>query len=118
MDDFEKTIPTLTIKQVSQRLNITRPTLRYWEKEMDGLLVPLRTPGGQRRYTLKHLFMIEEIRRLKEKGLSLVNIKNTLNHKYHSETGNSNVDRIDLLADQISEIVKSAIYSFFEKENF
>ena len=108
---------TLTIQQASQRLKVTKHTLRFWEKELDGLIVPLRTQGAQRRYTSEHLFLIEEIKRLKRKGLSLVDIKNKLNNNYNAEGSNSNSQRIDLLANQVAEIVKSAIYSFLEEEN-
>ena len=108
---------TLTIQEVSQRLKVTKHTLRFWEKELDGLIVPLRTQGAQRRYTPEHLFIVEEIRRLKRKGLSLVDIKNKLDNSYNAEEGNSNSQRIDLLADQLAEMVRSAIYRFFEREN-
>ena len=114
---MQKSLQTLTIQEVSQRLKVTKHTLRFWEKELDGLIVPLRTQGGQRRYTPEHLFIIEEIRRLKRKGLSLVHIKNKLDNSYNAEEDNSNSPRIDLLANQIAEIVKSAIYRFFEGEN-
>ena len=108
---------TLTIQQASQRLKVTKHTLRFWEKELDGLIVPLRTQGAQRRYTSEHLFLIEEIKRLKRKGLSLVDIKSRLNNSHNAEENTSNSQRIDLLANQIAEIVKSAIYRFFEGEN-
>ena len=39
-----------TIQQLSKKLNIPKPTLRFWEKELEGIFVPLRTRGGQRRY--------------------------------------------------------------------
>ncbi|WP_369707420.1 MerR family transcriptional regulator [Desulfosarcina sp. BuS5] len=34
------------MQQVSTKLNILKPTLRFWEKEFNGILVPLRTNGG------------------------------------------------------------------------
>ncbi len=108
---------TLTIEQVSQRLKVTKHTLRFWEKKLAGVIVPLRTEGGQRRYTLKHLFVIEEIKRLKRKGLSLIDIKNKLDDSYNTGEDNSNSQRIDILANQIAEVVRSAIHSFFEEEN-
>jgi DNA-binding transcriptional MerR regulator len=91
--------------------------LRFWEKELDGLIVPLRTQGGQRRYTPEHLFIVEEIRRLKRKGLSLLDIKNKLDNSYNAEEDNPNSQRIDLLANQLAEMVKSGVYRFFEGEN-
>ena len=62
----------LTIQEVSQRLGLTPHTLRFWEKELERVIVPLRTKGGQRRYTLEHLFVIDEVKRLKNKADSLV----------------------------------------------
>ena len=57
----------LTIKQVSRRLNIPKPTLRFWEKELDGIIVPLRNNGGQRHYTPENIAIIEEIKKLRKK---------------------------------------------------
>ena len=51
-----------TIQQLSTKLNIPKPTLRFWEKEFEGILVPLRTKGGQRRYAPGHVSLIEEIK--------------------------------------------------------
>jgi hypothetical protein len=68
----------ITIQQVSQKLDVPKPTLRFWEREFVGILVPLRTNGGQRRYTPEHVSVIEEIKMLKKAGLSLVEIKRRL----------------------------------------
>jgi DNA-binding transcriptional MerR regulator len=65
----------ITIQQVSQKLDVPKPTLRFWEREFVGILVPLRTNGGQRRYAPEHISVIEEIKMLKKAGLSLVEIK-------------------------------------------
>ena len=113
----ERSFQTLTIQEVSDRLGVTKHTLRFWEKELGGIIVPLRTQGGQRRYTAEHLFIIEKIKRLKKKGLSLVDIRNKLNKNYNAEENNSNSPRIDLLANQLAEMVRSAVYTFFEREN-
>ena len=69
---------TITIQQVSQRLDVPKPTLRFWEREFEGILVPLRTNGGQRRYAPEHISVIEEIKMLKKAGLSLIQIKRKL----------------------------------------
>jgi DNA-binding transcriptional MerR regulator len=108
-------LKTLTIQEVSQRLGITTHTLRFWEKELEGLILPLRTKGGQRRYTLEHLFVIDEIKRLKNKGLSLANIKEELDNRYNSISREANHHKVDLLANRIAEIVKSTIQSFFQQ---
>ena len=78
MEDMDSLKQISTIQQVSQQLDIPKPTLRFWEKEFEGILVPLRTSGGQRRYALEHVAIIQEIKLLKQAGLSLVEIKRTL----------------------------------------
>ncbi len=113
-DEFKR---TLTIQEVSQKLNITKPTLRFWEKEMEGLLVPLRTRGGQRRYKQEHLSILEEIKKLKGEGLSLTRIKEKMNNRLKNDSKPAFYKDVDLLADQLAWVVKSVIYNFFKKEN-
>ena len=113
---MERLPQILTIQEVSDRANVTKHTLRFWEKELDGILVPHRTKGGQRRYTPKHLFLIEEIKRLKKKGLSLPAIKRRLDNDYNSTEANPNSHKIDHLANQIAEMVRSTLYRFLEAE--
>jgi DNA-binding transcriptional MerR regulator len=106
---------TLTIQEVSERLGITKHALRFWEKELGSVIVPLRTKGGQRRYTLEHLFVIDEIKRLKTKGLSLANIKEELDNRYNNTSSDAEPQKVDYLANRIAEIVKTTIHSFFEE---
>ena len=104
-----------TIQKVSEKCRLTKHTLRFWEKELKGIIVPLRTSGGQRRYTHEHVIIIEEVKRLKKDGLSLQAIKNTLHEKYNVHE-NDTEHSVDQLANRISDIVKSAIHHFFETE--
>jgi DNA-binding transcriptional MerR regulator len=113
---MQKILQRLTIQEVSERVKISKPTLRFWEKELEGVLVPLRTEGGQRRYTSEHLFIIEEIKRLRLMGLRLADIKKRFANPDNNETDKLNSQVIDLLADQITRNVRSTIYSFFEEE--
>jgi len=106
----------LTIKEVSQWLGVSRHTLRFWEKELGGIIVPIRTEGGQRRYTLDHLLLIKEIKRLKKQGFSLVDIKENFSQNNNTPHDNSDTNKIDLLANQIADIVKSAISNFLKHE--
>jgi len=48
----------ISIQEISALLKVAKPTLRFWEKEFEGILVPLRTRGGQRRYTVGSLFEV------------------------------------------------------------
>ena len=101
-----------TIQQVSTKLNIPKPTLRFWEKELDGIIVPHRTRGGQRRYALEHLAIIGKVKELREKGMSLAEIKKQINNTNKGDNSNSN--RVDLLAERVAEAVKAEVNRFFE----
>lgn len=103
-----------TIQQLSTELNIPKPTLRFWEKELDGILVPLRTRGGQRRYTVENIAVIEEIQKLKRKGMSLTAIKRKLNNSDKGDNPNSN--SVDLLAERVAAAVKAEVNRFFNGE--
>jgi len=134
MDIHEQAI---TIQQVSQKLDVPKPTLRFWEREFDGILVPLRTNGGQRRYAPEHISVIEEIKMLKKAGLSLVEIKRKLGKGQMSvvrcqrsesmpkagglmsetgsqRAGDGRTEGIDLLAERVAEVVKMEVLKFFE----
>lgn len=104
----------LTIKQVSEITGIPSYTLRFWEKEFDGILVPSRTDGGQRRFCGEDISIIENIKRLKEQGMSLTGIKARLTDE-HSEC-DSDENRIDLLAKRVAEVVKGEVYRFLSGE--
>jgi len=106
-----------TILQVSEKLRVPPHTLRFWEKELNGLLVPLRTHGGQRRYTLQNLVVLEEVKRCRESGLSLPEIIARINRCGEAESLPS--QKINLLATRVAEAVKTEVYNFFklEKEN-
>ena len=101
-----------TIQQLSLKLDIPKSTLRFWEKELDGIIVPTRTKGGQRRYALEHLAIIGKVKELREKGMSLVEIKRQINNTNKGDNSNSN--RVDLLAARVAEVVKAEVNRFFE----
>jgi len=106
----------LTIQQISKRLKIPKPTLRFWEKEFEGILVPLRTRGGQRRYTAEHISVIEEINNLKRKRMSLAEVKDELQNNKKAKSGNSIPKGMDLLAERIAEVVKEEVYRFLVRQ--
>ncbi len=106
----------LSIKEVRHKLNIPKHTLRFWEKEFDGILVPIRTTRRQRRYTVQNTFIIEEIKRLRKNEMSLTEIKGKLSISGKA-WDHSNSKRIDLLANRVADIVKIEVYAFFEGEN-
>lgn len=110
-----------TIQQISTKLNIPKPTLRFWEKEFEGILLPLRTNGGQRRYTSEHVSIIEKIKMLKKTGLTLDEIKRKLGKGQMSKTesrssGDGRTDGIDHLSERVAEVVKMEVLRFFQRE--
>jgi len=105
-----------TIQQLSRKLKIPKPTLRFWEKELDGILAPLRTQGGQRRYTPEHISIIKEIKNLRSKRESLAEIKRELNNRDKASRTHLNSSRMDSLANRVAEVVRDEVYRFFERE--
>ena len=111
-----------SIQQVSTKLNIPKPTLRFWEKEFEGVLQPQRTNGGQRRYTSQHISIVEEINALKMAGLSLAEIKKKLERGKMWETiseiyRDMRLEQIDILADRVANVVKLEVLRFIQRGN-
>ncbi len=100
----------LSIVEISKKLKVPKHTLRFWEKEFDGAIVPLRTQGGQRRYTADHAAVIEMIKRLRDRGLTLSEIKRELING--PKEGQGRTTKIDLLATKVAEVVKTEVYNF------
>src|SRR5258708_37826849 len=48
-----KTIKLLTVLEAAKYISVSADSLRRWDAK--GLLTPIRTPGGQRRYTIEQL---------------------------------------------------------------
>ena len=105
-----------SIQEVSLKLKIPKHTLRFWEKEFKDILIPLRTAGGQRRYTDEHVSIIRKIRKLREKGLSLPDIFGNLMSDCRKKTSDLNQSNIDFLANRVAEVVRDEVYRFFEGE--
>lgn len=104
-----------TIQQVSLKLNVPKPTLRFWEKEFNDLIVPLRTKGGQRRYTLDRISTIKEIKKLRESGMSIPQIKKYFKHRSENAAGHLDIGEIDLLVDHIAKVVRNEISCFLKE---
>ena len=107
----------LTIQELSRNLDIPKPTLRFWESEFKGILVPARSRGGQRRYTSENIIIIKKIKFLKHQGHSLTEIKDILLNDQNQKELSSYHVGIDFLAERIAEAVKTEIYNFFQNED-
>ena len=104
----------MTIKEVSDITGIPPYTLRSWEKEFEGILSPLRTDGGQRRFAGEDISVIENIKRFKDQGISLNRIKEKLAGK--DRQNDPTTVKIDLLAQRVAEIVREEISYFLMGE--
>ena len=111
---MERESQLFTILKVSEKLNIPTHTLRFWEKELHGLLVPLRTTGGQRRYTTENLLLLEEIKKSRNNGLSLAEITEKFGRPSAEEA--SQTSKVDLLASRVAQAVKAEVYHFLKAE--
>jgi DNA-binding transcriptional MerR regulator len=105
-----------SISDVSTRFEIPKPTLRFWEKEFKEILVPLRTQGGQRRYSIEHLAVIKKIKRLQERGMSLSEIRGNLMRDHKKKESDLNNSKIDFLADRIAKVVRDEVCRLLERE--
>ncbi|NLA74275.1 MAG: MerR family transcriptional regulator [Deltaproteobacteria bacterium] len=112
MNEMSLQRQTLTIKELSEKLDIPKPTLRFWEKELEGIIVPLRSSGGQRRYTESHITLFEQIKELRNAGKSLSQIKEHFNNV--SPTSRPPESEIDMLTKRISDLVKIEVTRFLD----
>ena len=88
--------------------------MRFWEKEFQGVLVPIRTEGGQRRYRANHIKIIEEIKALKKAGKSLAEIKDSLQQDSELRIDRQDSETIDLLAKRIAEVLRDEIFNYLK----
>jgi DNA-binding transcriptional MerR regulator len=104
----------MSIKEVSAATGLPKSTLRYWEKVFSGYISPLRTTGGQRRYSEDHCQLFEKIKILKHQGKKIADIKQIfIRHnrpEYDSQA--SSIENVELLARRIADIVSKEVIHF------
>lgn len=105
-----------TIQQLSEKLGIPRPTLRYWEKEFKGILRPIRTDGGQRRYSVEQISIIEKIQALKKSGMSLAEIRDHLDSEQVIRINRYDSEKVQFIAEKIATLVKKEVCRFLSNE--
>jgi len=70
---------TYKIGQAAKLLDVKPFVLRFWESEFRDVLVPVRTPSGQRAYTEGNVDLVREIKRLLyDEGLTIEGAKKRL----------------------------------------
>lgn len=76
------------IGDVAETLGTTIRTIRYYEEA--GLLRPVRTAGGTRLYSSRHIDRLRAILRLAQNGYSLEFIKDLADLRIRARTGEDN----------------------------
>ncbi|MFS0734697.1 MerR family transcriptional regulator [Microbacterium sp. 1P10UB] len=68
-DDLDENSPIFAIAGAAELAGMHPQTLRQYDRL--GLVVPARTQGGSRRYSLRHVQQLREVARLSADGMSL-----------------------------------------------
>lgn len=68
-DDIDEETPIFAIAAAAELAGMHPQTLRQYDRL--GLVVPARTQGGSRRYSLRHVKQLREVAALSAEGMSL-----------------------------------------------
>lgn len=91
------------IGEVAKLLSTSVRTIRYYEEE--GMIQPLRTGGGTRLYTQRHISRARSILHLAENGFSLQSIRLLSSIRDGCKTGDESSARVsEQLADNSEEV--------------
>lgn len=113
-----------SIRDVSELSGVAPHTLRFWEKALNPILRPYRTPGGQRRYDDEHLALIREVhRRTTVEHHSLAAIRHDLLHTPRATTGGHDLSSrlladpsVQRALDEVARVVKHRLVSLLETQ--
>jgi DNA-binding transcriptional MerR regulator len=89
-----------TIRDLAAELDVTPRTLRFYEAE--GLIEPIRGPGGSRTYTRRDRARMQLILRGKRFGMSLTEIAEIIDMYDDAET--SRIRQLERVVERVDEI--------------
>jgi len=96
----------LSIAEVARQTGIPVTTLRFYEKELPGLLPIRKTQGGHRRYRAEDVARLAAVRRLTEtEGLKLSDVRRVMTSRGDAEPLREEVDRLRQILRRQSESV-------------
>lgn len=100
------------IGEVSKMLDLPASTLRYWENQFKQLK-PVKSTGGQRFYTSKHIYLLEQLKdMLHNERYTIEGAKQRLKEII------ANKENIDIHSDDKSSAdEKSAVSQPYSREN-
>lgn len=76
MEEFDENTPMFAIAVAAELAFMHPQTLRQYDRM--GLVIPVRTGGQSRRYTMRNVAQLREIARLSNEGVSLEGIRRIL----------------------------------------
>lgn len=95
-----------SIAQVSRQTGIPVTTLRFYEKELPGLLPIRKTRGGHRRYRPEDVARFDAVRRLTRiEGLTLSDVRRVMASRGDAEPLREELDRLREILRRQSEAV-------------
>lgn len=90
---FDIELPVFTVGRVGELTNVHPQTLRQYDRV--GLVVPKRTEGGARRYSLRDIFRLSQAQHLsQEEGVNLAGITRILELEEENRELRRQVDRL------------------------
>jgi MerR family transcriptional regulator, Zn(II)-responsive regulator of zntA len=95
------------IGDVADAVSTTIRAIRYYEEE--GLIVPLRSEGGTRLYSQRHIDRLRAILRLAENGFPLAIIKTLAETRQQHPTGNDSQQAISHQLDEMLDGIHAQV---------
>jgi len=102
-----------SISQVTALTAVPASTIRFWEKEFGEFLVPLRSPGNQRRYDGHAVEIIKRIDQLVNgEGYTLEGTRRKLRASAGGrEAGDSATPHLSELAETMSDVLLRKLFA-------
>ena len=106
-----------SISQVNALTGVPTSTIRFWEKEFQDFLTPLRTAGNQRRYNTKMVSMIDTINQLvNSEGYTLEGARRKMNGKTVSDSDNKPQKQMDGMVQTMSDYLLKKLFDHMNTE--
>jgi MerR family transcriptional regulator, heat shock protein HspR len=106
MVDYDKDLPVYMISVAAELAGVHPQTLRAYEQR--GLVVPKRTSGNTRRYSISDIEKLSLINELTDEGINLAGVVRILDLKERLDARTKEVDdlhaRVRRLADRVHEL--------------
>ncbi len=87
--EYRRAMPLLPISMVMQLTELTARQIRYYEEHK--LIVPARSEGNRRMFSLDDVDALLEIRELLDQGINMAGIKKVFDMRVKHHVNNSNV---------------------------